>query len=138
MSFLKNQLNFESKVNPNIFETLSYFNRWVEKNVPSKKRDNFNLYDIFILNSYCFPDISGEKLVGFSQIIALLLVCDGLLIEHVDSHDKATEFVEKASDKANSSNVSCSLGLQAFKMLSEGNFYIFILCNYMFTCGGIY
>lgn len=117
------KLNYEVNVNPNLFETLTCFNHWLNKFVPSKKQQKINLYDLCILNSYCFPNASVQQLLGFNQTMTLLLICDDLILKKMESCEKAVEFATKELIETDPS-ISCgSLGLQALKMLTGGKYY---------------
>lgn len=116
------KLNYEVNVNPNLFEALTHFNHWLNKYVPSEKQQKINLYDICILNAYCFPDASVQQLLGFTQTMTLLLVCDDLVLKQMESYEKAVEFANKASNETSSKTSYGSLGLQALKMFNGGNY----------------
>lgn len=89
------RLNYEVKVNPNLFETLTHFTHWLNKYIKNPKYFEFTLYDFCVYMAYCYPEATTKQLLSISEVMVWAFVGDDQVMEQFKTYEEAMVYVNK-------------------------------------------
>lgn len=90
----KIEINYEAKVNPNMFEVINHFQHWIQKNHLTLEVSNSFAYNMSLYMCYSYPKASFKQLLWISKTSTLYTLIDDI-IEKARTVEEANKKVDK-------------------------------------------